>query len=67
MIDQPSRVVLRKKVHGRPTTPHGASAAQFTGSARIGKELRALGTVLAVRFPNLPGRRELHEAVVVLG
>ena len=44
-----------------------ASAAQFTGSARIGKELRTLDTLLAVRFPTLPGRRELHEAVVALG
>jgi transcriptional regulator with XRE-family HTH domain len=44
-----------------------ASAAHLTGSARIGKELRTLDTVLAARFPTVPGRRELHEAIAALG
>ncbi|GLW35629.1 helix-turn-helix domain-containing protein [Actinoplanes regularis] len=44
-----------------------AAAAAFTGSARIGKELRTLDSVLAVHFPALPGRRELHDAVAALG
>ncbi|WP_196419818.1 hypothetical protein [Actinoplanes aureus] len=34
-----------------------ATAAALTGSARIGKELRTLDSVLAVRFPTAPGRR----------
>ncbi|MEU8332232.1 helix-turn-helix transcriptional regulator [Micromonospora arborensis] len=44
-----------------------ASAAHLTGSARIGKELRTLDTVLAARFPTVPARRELHEAIAALG
>ncbi|MEU4155450.1 helix-turn-helix transcriptional regulator [Actinoplanes sp. NPDC026670] len=44
-----------------------ATAAAFTGSARIGTELRTLDTVLAARFPTAPGRHELHEAVAALG
>ncbi|MDG4760434.1 helix-turn-helix transcriptional regulator [Micromonospora sp. WMMD710] len=44
-----------------------ASAAHLTGSARITQELRALDTVIAARFPTVPGRRELNEAIAALG
>ncbi len=44
-----------------------ATAARTTGSARIGQELRTLDSVLTSRWPALPGRQELHEAVAALG
>ncbi|MET8149091.1 helix-turn-helix domain-containing protein [Actinoplanes sp. NPDC049668] len=43
-----------------------ASAAQLTGSARIGQELRTLDGMLARRWPNLAGRQELHDMVAAL-
>lgn len=44
----------------------GATAARITGSARITQELRTLDSVLARRWPALPGRAELHEAVAAI-
>ncbi|MEU3455295.1 helix-turn-helix transcriptional regulator [Micromonospora sp. NPDC006766] len=44
-----------------------AAAGRFTGSARIGQELRMLDSTLARRWRSLSVRQELHEAVTAFG
>jgi hypothetical protein len=46
---------------------NSVKAAQATGSARIAQELRDLDHVLTRRWPAIPGRGDLHEAIATLG
>jgi hypothetical protein len=59
-------------VHGKEPAPDRAAelglsalgAARQTGSARIHREVRTLHSQLLSKWPDLPGTRELSEALI---